>query len=141
MRNSPEHYAVVLAAAHDYKGFYEAEDKFRRFMMYPPYSDLIQILFTSESARAAQAGAARWHERIASLLPEGHERNLFEPQEAYMSKIRDTYRYSLIIKCPKGFRNEYAGIIHRVRAEEIEAARKKKQDYIAVVDVNPYSFT
>ena len=26
-------------------------------------------------------------------------------------------------------------------AEETEEARRKKQDYIAVVDINPYSFT
>ena len=138
---SPEHYAVVLAAEHDYKGFYEAEDKFRRFMMYPPYSDIFQILFTSESQEAAKEGAEKWYERIAELLPEGHERNLFEPQEAYMSKIRETYRYSLIIKCPKGCRHDYAAILQQIREEETERARRKKQNYIAVVDVNPYSFT
>ncbi len=138
---SPEHYAVVMAAKHDYAHFYEAEDKFRRFMMYPPYSDIFQIMFTSGSAEAALEGAGKWHDRIAQLLPEGDRRNLFEPQEAYMSKIRDTYRYSLVLKCPRGSRHDYAGIIYKVRAEEIESARRKKQDYIAVVDINPYSFT
>lgn len=138
---SPEHYAVALAAKHDYKGFYEAEEKFRRFMMYPPYSDIFQIMFTSDSAEAAREGAVKWHKRIGELLPEGHERNLFEPQEAYMSKIRDTYRYSLIIKCPKGSRRAYTEILMKIRDEETAQARKKKQNYIAVVDVNPYSFT
>ena len=58
-----------------------------------------------------------------------------------MSKIREAYRYSLVMKCPKGRRNDYAEIISRIQAEEVEASRKKKADYIAVVDVNPYSFT
>lgn len=138
---SPEHYAVDLAAKHDYKGFYEAEEKFRRFMMYPPYSDIFQIIFTAGSPEAAREGARKWHRRIRELLPKGHEGNLFEPQEAYMSKIRDTYRYSLIIKCPKGSRPAYAAILQQVRSEETASARRKKQDYIAVVDVNPYSFT
>ena len=138
---SPEHYAVVMAAEHDYKSFYEAEEKFRRFMMYPPYSDLFQIVFTSKSQEAAKAGAEKWHDRLQELLPQEDARNLFRPQEAYMSKIRDTYRYSLVIKCPKGKRHQYAGFIYRIRAEEIEEARRKKQDYIAVVDINPYSFS
>jgi len=138
---SPEHYAVVLASAHDYKAFYEAEDKFRSYMMYPPYSDLFQILFTSRSQEAARAGAEKWHRRISELLPEEDRQYLFEPQEAYMSKIRDIYRFSLVIKCPKGKRHLYAGIIDRIRTEETASARKKKQDYIAVVDINPYSFS
>ena len=138
---SPEHYAVVMAAEHDYGHFFEAEDKFRRFMMYPPYSDIFQIVFTSHDQGAAKAGAEKWHSRIGKLLPVEDKANLFRPQEAYMSKIRDTYRYSLVIKCPKGKRHEYAGIVYKVRAEEIEEARRKKQDYIAVVDINPYSFS
>lgn len=138
---SPEHYAVVMAAQQDYRQFFDAEDKFRSYMMYPPYSDLFQIVFTSKNQEAAKAGAEKWHRRIGELLPEADKSNLFAPQEAYMSKIRDTYRYSLVIKCPKGKRHEYAGIIYKVRAEETEAARRKKQDYIAVVDINPYSFS
>ncbi|MBE6046040.1 MAG: primosomal protein N' [Clostridiales bacterium] len=138
---SPEHYAVVMAAEHDYKNFYEAEDKFRRFMMYPPYSDIFQIVFTSDVQEAALAGAEKWHKRLDELLPEEDRNNLFQPQEAYMSKIRDTYRYSLVLKCPRGKRHQYAGIVYKVRVEEIEEARKKKQDYNAVVDINPYSFS
>jgi len=138
---SPEHYAVVMAAEHDYKNFYEAEDKFRRFMMYPPYSDIFQIVFTSDVQEAALAGAEKWHKRLDELLPAEDRNNLFQPQEAYMSKIRDTYRYSLVLKCPRGKRHQYAGIVYKVRVEEIEEARKKKQDYNAVVDINPYSFS
>ena len=63
--------------------------------------------------------------------------NVFPPQEAYMSKIRETYRYSLVIKCPKGKRHEYAGLIWSIKEDE----RKKNKDYVAVVDINPYSFT
>ena len=130
-----------MAAEHDYAHFYEAEDKFRKFMMYPPYSDIFQIMFTSEKPEAALAGAEKWHQRIGELLPEEDRGNLFTPQEAYMSKIRDTYRYSLVIKCPKGKRHQYSRVVYKVRAEETEEARRKKQDYIAVVDINPYSFT
>ena len=138
---SPEHYAVVMAAEHDYKSFYEAEDKFRKFMMYPPYSDIFQLVFTSDAQETALAGAQKWHKRLEELLPAEDKSNLFQPQEAYMSKIRDTYRYSLVLKCPRGKRHQYAGIVYKVRAEEIEEARKKKQDYNAVVDINPYSFS
>lgn len=138
---SPEHYAVVMAARQDYGSFYRAEEKFRKYMMYPPYSDLFQIVFTSSDPGSAKAGADRWHDRLERMMEPDDAKNLFPVQEAYMSKIRETYRYSLLIKCPKGKRQEYAAMIYMVQCADAEAARKKKQDYAAVVDINPYSFT
>lgn len=138
---SPEHYAVQMAAQGNYQEFYSAEDRFRNYMMYPPYSDIFQIIFTGKKQESAKMGAEKWHSRLLELLPEADRVNLFDPQQAYMGKIRETYRYSLILKCPKGRRNEYADILSRIQTEEALASRKRKSDYIAVVDVNPYSFT
>lgn len=138
---SPQHYAVTMAAAGDYEAFYRAENSFRKYMMYPPYSDIFQIVFTSASEEAAREGATLWHRRLMELLPEEDRVNVFDPQQAYMSRVRDTYRYSLIIKCPRGSRQKYAGMINILQEEETLRARKKKADFIAVVDINPYSFT
>ena len=138
---SPQHYAVTMAAAGDYEAFYRAENSFRKYMMYPPYSDIFQIVFTSASEEAARGGATLWHRRLMELLPEEDRVNVFDPQQAYMSRVRDTYRYSLIIKCPRGSRQRYAGMINILQEEETLRARKKKADFIAVVDINPYSFT
>ena len=138
---SPQHYAVTMAAAGDYEAFYRAENSFRKYMMYPPYSDIFQIVFTSASEEAAREGATLWHRRLMELLPEEDRVNVFDPQQAYMSGVRDTYRYSLIIKCPRGSRQRYAGMINILQEEETLRARKKKADFIAVVDINPYSFT
>lgn len=138
---SPQHYSVTMAAAGDYEAFYRAENSFRKYMMYPPYSDIFQIVFTSASEEAAREGATLWHRRLMELLPEEDRVNVFDPQQAYMSRVRDTYRYSLIIKCPRGSRQRYAGMINILQEEETLRARKKKADFIAVVDINPYSFT
>lgn len=138
---SPQHYAVTMAAAGDYEAFYRAENSFRKYMMYPPYSDIFQIVFTSAEEESAREGATLWHRRLMELMPEEDRVNVFDPQQAYMSRIRDTYRYSLIIKCPRGSRQRYAGMINILQEEETLRARKKKADYIAVVDINPYSFT
>jgi len=134
----PENYAIGFAAKQDYEGFYEAEHMLRLYMNYPPYSDLMQIVFTAASSDEARRGAHSWHERILKLMKSEEDRNnVFAPQEAYMSKINDNYRYSMLIKCPKGRRREYSDILAKVR-EEDKADRKK--EYTAVVDINPYSF-
>ena len=134
---SPEHYAVVFASQHDYKGFFETEKQLRAYMGYPPYSDLFQIVFTAKMEDAAKDGAESWYERIRGRMAREDQEMIFPPQQAYLGKIKDIYRYSMLIKCPQGRRAEYSRIVAAVREEDIE---KKKKDYTAIVDINPYSF-
>ena len=134
---SPEHYAVAFASQHDYKGFFETEKQLRAYMGYPPYSDLFQIVFTAKREDAAKDGAESWYERIRSRMVREEQEMVFPPQQAYLGKIKDIYRYSMLIKCPQGRRAEYSRIVAAVREEDIE---KKKKDYTAIVDINPYSF-
>ena len=134
---SPEHYAVAFASQHDYKGFFETEKQLRAYMGYPPYSDLFQIVFTAKMEDAAKDGAESWYKRIRGRMAREDQEMVFPPQQAYLGKIKDIYRYSMLIKCPQGRRQEYSRIVAAVREEDIE---KKKKDYTAIVDINPYSF-
>ena len=134
---SPEHYAVAFASQYDYKGFFETEKQLRAYMGYPPYSDLFQIVFTAKREDAAKDGAESWYERIRGRMAREDQEMVFPPQQAYLGKIKDIYRYSMLIKCPQGRRAEYSRIVAAVREEDIE---KKKKDYTAIVDINPYSF-
>ena len=134
---SPEHYAVAFASQHDYKGFFETEKQLRAYMGYPPYSDLFQIVFTARMEDAAKDGAESWYKRIRGRMAREDQEMVFPPQQAYLGKIKDIYRYSMLIKCPQGRRAEYSHIVAAVREEDIE---KKKKDYTAIVDINPYSF-
>ncbi len=134
---SPDHYAIRFAAAQDYEGFYRTENQLRQYMEYPPYSDLFQIVFTSKDQDAAQKAAGVWHSRIAARMKEADRKNLFPPQEAYMSRIKENYRYSMLIRCPRGRRKEYSDLLEQIKEEE---KSKKKKAYTAVIDINPYSF-
>lgn len=133
---SPESYAVKMAARQNYESFYAYEMDFRKIMKYPPLSDMFQILFTAPDPETAQSGAMLWYDRLKAMMRPEDRENLFTPQEAYMNKVRDSYRYSMIIKCPKGKRREYSAMIRSIKDEE----KKKKTGYTAVVDINPYSF-
>lgn len=134
---NPEHYAVKFAADCDYEGFYETEISLRKYMSYPPYSDLFQIIFTSSSEDGAREGAESWYERLMGQLDDEERNNVFRPQEAYMSRIKDTFRYSMLIKCPRGSRRRYSELLAMLKEQDI---KKKNKNYTAVVDINPYSF-
>ena len=75
---------------------------------------------------------------LTSELPSEERRNVFMPQEAYMSRIKDVYRFSMLVKCPKGKRKIYSAVIRKIREEDRQMTKK---DFTAVVDINPYSFS
>ncbi|HIU25547.1 MAG TPA: primosomal protein N' [Candidatus Copromorpha excrementigallinarum] len=133
----PEHYAVEYGSRQDYKGFYRAEIKFREYMGYPPFSDMFQMIFTSADRQEAEKGAFKWYEKIRGALDSEERNNVFPPQEAYMSRIKDTYRFSMLIKCPRGKRKMYSSIIGGIKEEE---RKERKKKYTASADINPYSF-
>lgn len=134
---TPDHYAIQLAARQDYNGFYREEIRFRRYMEYPPYSDLIQVIFASREEETAKQAAKFWHDRLQQILGAGEQSFIFPPQAAQMSKIKEVYRFSLLLKCGRGKRRDYIEALQTIKEEE---QKQKKKNYTATVDINPYSF-
>ena len=59
----PDHYAIQCAATHDYHAFVERELKYRRWMHYPPYAVLANLIIQSphlEEAAGWSATLGRW---------------------------------------------------------------------------------
>lgn len=133
---TPENYAVQRAAAQDYRGFYDEEVQLRQMMGYPPYSDLFQLVFSAKTESAAKNGAEKWYGQITEALGEEECMNAFKPQPAPMNKIKETYRYCMLIKCPQGKRKSYAETLEIIK----EKNKDKKSTYAVTVDINPYSF-
>ena len=49
----PDHYAIQFAQKHDYASFYEKEIRFRRWMHYPPFNALANVLVRSDKLEQA----------------------------------------------------------------------------------------
>ncbi len=91
----PKHYSILAAAAHDYQAFYTAEIENRRQLSYPPFSDLIRLLFSSNDEKAVFE-AASW---MTSLLgPVVGDAEIMGPAPASLYRIKDMYRVQTVIK-------------------------------------------
>lgn len=93
---SPDHYAIVDAAHHDYARFYHEEMEIRRRLGYPPFYYLVLLSLTHpEPARAADAA-----ERIASILKNNLSRSsqIYGPVVPAIARIKDRYRYQCMVK-------------------------------------------
>ncbi|HUX45014.1 MAG TPA: primosomal protein N' [Terracidiphilus sp.] len=92
----PDHYAVVAASTHDYASFAERELKYRRWMHYPPFGVLANVLVQSERLEEAVAWSGelgKWFQRTA---PQGVR--LLGPCVAPVARIKGVYRFHLILK-------------------------------------------
>ncbi len=119
----PLHYCLRAAVTHDYGAFMERELSDREELAYPPFSRIVSITFRGTKAGSVRGAATRFRDTLMtnrSIRPLVHE--ILGPAPAPIAKIRDKYRWKLLIK----------GRIDRWRAlrealgEPIERFRSKR---------------
>ena len=132
---TPDNFALTTAAEHDYESFFETEIQIRGFMDYPPFTDLILVEFTSDNERTAMEAAEHCRTYLLKSPIDNEAEQIFAPKLSSHFKGKDSYRYYILIKCPKGLRNQYIHYIHSFGSEIV----KQKIDCNLTIDVNPYS--
>ncbi len=95
----PEHYAVKMAAAADYEGFFAQEMAYRTVLSYPPSSHILAVLILSakeehalETADILAKAAREFIEKTAPQIA------LIGPAPASLSKANDLYRRMIYFK-------------------------------------------
>lgn len=126
---NPEHYAVQLAAEQNYQAFFDKELQFRRFMKYPPFSAMANVLVRA----AKQEDALRMSVELGHhLTPAPENMKIMGPAEAPVPRLKAEFRYQLLIK--SGSRKELNALLKRAQ----EFARAQKWNATAlVIDVDP----
>jgi primosomal protein N' (replication factor Y) len=92
----PDHYAIQFAAAHDYKGFYEKEARFRSWMHYPPFAAVSNVVVRSTKLDEALAWSGilgKWFQE--TRLPDVR---VLGPAAAAIVRLKTEYRYHFLIK-------------------------------------------
>ena len=94
---SPQHYAIVTAAAQDYGAFYEEEIRYRELMGYPPVENLLAVLVSCRDEALLETGCR--YLREYALRVKGREQvELIGPASPGIGKINDIYRKVLYLK-------------------------------------------
>jgi primosomal protein N' (replication factor Y) len=92
----PDHYAILAASKHDYTSFVDRELKFRRWMHYPPFGVLANVLVQSQKLEEALAWSSEIGKWFQKAAPEGVR--VLGPCTAPIARIKGTYRFHLILK-------------------------------------------
>jgi len=95
----PDHYAIQFAATHDYPGFVAKEMNYRRWMHYPPFTVLANVVIQSEKLEEATAWAGtlgRWFQQ-ARL----DKVRVLGPAAAPIVRLKRIYRFHFVLKAEK----------------------------------------
>jgi primosomal protein N' (replication factor Y) len=96
--SQPNHYALKHVQDHDFVGFYTEEVEYRRSINYPPFSRIIVIEFKGKNESAVERLAQEAGKLLAGSLSREF---ILGPSPAVLSKIKNEYRWQIIIKANK----------------------------------------
>jgi len=128
----PDHYAIQFAAAHDYRGFYEKEARFRSWMHYPPFNAVSNVLVRSPKLDEALTWSGVLGKWFAATRLEGVR--VMGPAAAPIVRLKTEYRYHFLLKSASRERMNSA-----LRAMIEHAVEKKIPRTNLVVDVDALS--
>jgi len=125
----PDHYAILAATKHDYRAFAERELKYRRWMHYPPFGVLANVLVQSQKLEDAAEWAAvlgKWLQKNAT-----ESARVLGPCTAPIARIKGVYRFHLILK---GASRKALNAVLRGMLEHAAAAGVPRRNLVVDVD-------
>ena len=129
-----EDFSILAACRHDYASFYSQEIKMREQLNYPPFTNIASLIVSSANDRLAFAKAKEVRDSLNRRLDGCRDGELLlGPSRAPIAKIKNRYRWRIIIKCT-GLEK-----LITVLTETSDGFRKQKRKSEAdlSVDINP----
>lgn len=127
---SPQESAIQFAKSHDYHSFYNAEIDGREEVRYPPFSRLVRIVVQGKQEHVVTSVCEAIGEFFSPVSLD--TLYILGPAPATMSKIKDEYRYSFLVK---GYMiKEMHEILHNLMRSEI---MQKNKGCRITIDVDP----
>ncbi len=131
----PDNYALTTAVRNDYEGFFDQETRIRSFLEYPPFGDMIMVNFTSDDEGEIENVVRDALAFFRKTFEADGAHRIMDPKDAVNFKGRDAFRRYILIKAPKGKRNEYVHYADQFRKSQFS----RKTGVNITIDVNPYS--
>ncbi|KUO52440.1 MAG: hypothetical protein APF76_05245 [Desulfitibacter sp. BRH_c19] len=102
---NPHDISIVHAKNQDFTSFYKDEITFRKEYNYPPFSQIIRIVFTGRTEDLVNEGANFFYKYFTRSLQLKKNTNFLQilgPNPCGLVKIKGEYRYQLLVKYEKG---------------------------------------
>lgn len=132
---TPEHYSIQYASKHDFHGFARRELLSRKELAYPPYCRLAVATLAHEDISKLIPASERFAAELKKQLfakPSGRL-EVFGPVPSPIPKLKDRYRFQLMVKYPKEL-----NVAPALRAAGDALAAEVRRGKLSIqVDVDP----
>ena len=98
---NPDYYAFRTAKSQDYEHFFETEIKSRQEFDYPPFSQIVRVILSSENKFRAEKSAMEIAMRLTTMTDKYGFCEYLEtlgPTPCVIEKINGFYRYQILLK-------------------------------------------
>ena len=126
---NPDSYSIIDSKEQNYDKFYKEEIGLRKVLKYPPFCDIILIKFTGADLNEIVKCSNIFYNNLKKYI-NGSNGMVFEPVPAPIDKIKNKYRWRIIIK----------GKVNSSMLKAINlsfSGTEKTKKTIITVDINP----
>lgn len=128
---NPDNYSIELSKEQNYDLFYSSEIELRKRLKYPPFCDIIVFGISAKNEEHVKKVANKLYMVLNKTTAKDYI--IYSPVPSPINKIKNKYRWRIIIKCKK-FNNNMIDIINYA-LNEVNTLKLK--DTRVIVDVNP----
>ena len=129
---SPTHYSIKAAKNHDYDLFFHEEIGYRKELINPPFSQMINIVLRDENEKNVIEEAHLLANLFEFRLGDDAPIEIKGPAPAPLAKVRGKYRWQIILK------SKHRKLIRRICKQVMRKYYKERKHSIALkVDVDP----
>ncbi len=131
-----ENFSILAACKHDYASFYKQEIKLREKLGFPPFADIASIIVHGIDDRAVYDYSVDIrNEAVKSFGLYDSAPEILGPLRAPLSKIKNRYRWRIIIKC-----NDMKILIKVLSLISDKHCKRRGTGQVELsMDINPYN--
>ena len=96
---NPEYYAIKCAARYDYGGFYNIEMKHRKQFGYPPFNDMVRLVYSNLSSEKCNLESSRMQKLLEANVTSMGIGNIkvIGPSATFISRLRGKYQMQIVL--------------------------------------------
>lgn len=132
---TPNHYCLQLAARQDYMSFYRREINLREATMFPPFSEIIRILYQGENEKACIDLLTEQYALLSDLKQQNSADFLYmDKMRCPLRRAENKYRFQILLKIT-------TSSVERLLPHIFEACSKKNNSVQVFAERNPQNLS
>ncbi|MDR7856392.1 primosomal protein N' [Tissierella sp.] len=138
---NPEHYSIKFSKDHNYKEFYKTEVNLRKEFLYPPFIHIISLLIYGENNNKVEIVSKQVYNLLINestwIEKSELDNYIIGPYPAPLEKIKNNFRWQILIKSNKEFIESLKAILKRVCI--LNEYKLNVEDVKFSIDIDPNS--